>query len=309
MGLGKIQQGLIRAVFSENIAAGNIRAAVIGIIVIPTFLLVWQISKRIYTRIKRTFGGINAKKGCYVLKWSLKYDKLITRITWRKVMDLKAMFPNLNTMWVRWSAYEIMDYHDIRYLMPSPGAEAFHYNCAEQSEMLVADALELGRQITENAANVDRTCVAFTAHHGLLGLGEGKDAGPFSSDGMPPCYGAVNKKDYGEELKRFQTELQTLYRHFVSTRDGTEAFDTISAITGSLNYKLTSGQMPQLVWEADSLLSVLRLAYATLITTSSAPLKVCKNCGKVYYNPHAKSEFCGTKCRNYYNVKAFRARS
>ena len=37
-----------------------------------------------------------------------------------------------------------------------------------------------------------------------------------------------------------------------------------------------------------------------------APHKVCKNCGKVYYNPHAKSEFCGTKCRNYYNVKAFR---
>ena len=32
MGLGKIQQGLIRAVFSENIAAGNIRAAVIGVI-------------------------------------------------------------------------------------------------------------------------------------------------------------------------------------------------------------------------------------------------------------------------------------
>ena len=36
--------------------------------------------------------------------------------------------------------------------------------------------------------------------------------------------------------------------------------------------------------------------------------KVCKNCGKVYYNTHAKSEFCGARCRNYYNVKVFRER-
>lgn len=221
-------------------------------------------------------------------------------------MDLKAMFPNLNTMWVRWSAYEIADYHSVSYLTPSPGAEAFRYNCAEQPEMLVADALELGRQITESAADVDRACAAFTARHGLLGLGSGKDAGPFSSGDVAPCYRPVNDKEYGEELDRFEEEMQALYQHFVSTRDRTVAFDTIHAITGSLSYKLTSGQTPQLVWEADSLLNVLRLAYAALITTPSVPLKVCKNCGKLYYNPHAKSEFCGTKCRNYYNVKAFR---
>jgi ribosomal protein L32 len=223
-------------------------------------------------------------------------------------MDLKAMFPNLNTMWVRWSAYEIADYHGISYLIPSPGSEAFQYNCAEQPEILVANALELGRQITENADDVDRACAAFAARHGLLGLGGGKDAGPFSSGSVAPCYRPVNEKDYGEELEHFKAELQALYRHFVSARDGAVAYDTIPAITGSLSYKLTSGQTPQLVWKADSLLNVLRLAYAALITAPSAPLKVCKNCGKVYYNHHAKSEFCGTKCRNYYNVKAFRLR-
>jgi hypothetical protein len=225
-------------------------------------------------------------------------------------MDLKAMFPNLNTMWVRWSAYEIADYHGVSYLMPSPGAEAFQYNCAEQPETLVADALELGRQITENADDVDRTCAAFAARHGLLRPDGSKDAGTFSSGDVAPCYRPVNEKSYGEELERFKAELQALYRHFVSTRDDTVvAFDEIPAITGSLRYRLTSGQTPQLVWDTDSLLNVLRLAYAALITTFSLPLKVCKNCGKVYYNPHAKSEFCGTKCRNYYNVKAFREKS
>lgn len=221
-------------------------------------------------------------------------------------MDLKAMFPNLNTMWVRWSAYEIADYHGVSYLMPSPGAEALQYNCAEQPEILVADALELGRQVTGNTADVDRTCAAFAARHGLLGLGSRKDAGPFSSGA--PCYRPVNDREYGEELGRFKAELQTLYQHFVSLRNEATAFDTIPAITGSLSYKLTSGHTPQLIWELDSLLNVLRLAYAALVTAPSAPLKICKNCGKVYYNPHAKSEFCGTKCRNYYNVKAFRTR-
>lgn len=221
-------------------------------------------------------------------------------------MDLKAMFPNLNTMWVRWSAYEIADYHGVSYLMPSSGAEAFQYSCAEQPEMLVADALELGRQITESEDDVGRACAAFAARHGLLGLGGGKDAGPFSSGDVAPCYCPVNEMGYGEELQRFKVELQTLYWHFVSTRDGAVAYDTVPAITGSLSYKLTSGQTPQLVWEMDNLLDVLRLAYAALATTPAAPLKVCKNCGKVYYNLHAKSEFCGTKCRNYYNVKAFR---
>jgi len=222
-------------------------------------------------------------------------------------MDLKAMFPNLNTMWVRWSAYEIADYHGVSYLMPSPGSEAFQYNCAEQPETLVADALELGRQVTEDADDAGRACAAFAARHGLLGLGGGRDAGSFSSGDVAPCYRPVNGKEYGEEMERFKTEPQALYRHFVSTRDDTAVvFDEIPAITGHLRYRVTSDQTPQLVWETDGLLNVLRLAYAMLITSTGTPLKVCKNCGKVYYNPHAKSEFCGTKCRNYYNVKAFR---
>ena len=80
-------------------------------------------------------------------------------------------------------------------------------------------------------------------------------------------------------------------------------------LSGLLSYRLTSGPNPQLVWEVRSLESVIRFAYASMISAESIPLKVCKNCGKVYYNTHAKSEFCGTKCRNYYNVKVFREKA
>jgi len=224
-------------------------------------------------------------------------------------MDLKAMFPNLNTMWARWSAYEITEYHGVSYLMPAAGAEAFTYNCAEQAETLVADALDLGRQIIEDAPDTNRACAAFAVRHGLLGLGGGKD-GPFSKGDVAPCYRPVNEKEYGEELERLKAEFQTLYRHFLSTRGGPPAAcDEMPTISGGLRYKLTSGQTPQLVWEVDSLLNVLRLAHAAIITGPGASLKVCKNCGKVYYNAHAKSEFCEAKCRNYYNVRAFRERA
>jgi hypothetical protein len=142
-----------------------------------------------------------------------------------------------------------------------------------------------------------------------LGLGGGKDEGSFSSGDVAPCYRPVNGKEYGEELERFKTEPQALYRHFLSTRgNAATAFDEMPAISGNIRYKLTAGATPQIVWDTDSLLNVFHLAYAALVTAPSAPLKVCKNCGKVYYNSHAKSEFCETKCRNYYNVKAFRER-
>ena len=220
-------------------------------------------------------------------------------------MDINAIFSNLNTLWTRWSAYEVTDNHGIAYLTPAPGAEAFQYNCAEQPETLVAEALELGRQIERQSPDVDRACAAFAAHHGLLGLGGDTDAGLFSTGAVAPCYRPVGERDYGEAMERFKAELAGLYRHFLAGRGQAPAVN-LPAMTGGLSFKLTAGQSPQLIWTADSLLDILRLTYAALITAPSESLKICRNCGMVYYNPHTKSEFCGTKCRNVYNVRAFR---
>ena len=74
------------------------------------------------------------------------------------------------------------------------------------------------------------------------------------------------------------------------------------------SYRLLGGPAPQFIWEVRNMEAVICFAYASMITTEPMPLKICKNCGRVYYNSHAKSEFCGTRCRNYYNVKAFRER-
>lgn len=80
------------------------------------------------------------------------------------------MFSNFNMIWPRWSAYEVRTWHGVNYLMPVPGAEAIPYNCAQQAEKLVSNALELGRQVFLKADGLECLCTEFAARHGLLGL-------------------------------------------------------------------------------------------------------------------------------------------
>ncbi len=224
-------------------------------------------------------------------------------------MELKAMFPNLNVMWTRWSDYEVTDWEGIEYLVPAKAATALTYNCAEQPETMVADALELGRQLCLGAPDKNRLCAAFAARHGLLGLEADSDT--FSTDpAAPPSLRPLNSREYGEDLGWFQESFVKLYQHFLSVRGELTATPNqkVLDLSGELKYRLTGGQSPQLVWQVESMKAVLHFTYAALITSDKPTLKVCKNCGKVYYNTHAKSEFCGTKCRNYYNVKVFRER-
>ena len=227
-------------------------------------------------------------------------------------MELNALFPNLNVMWTRWSEYTLVKNGisgpHISFLVPAPGAAVLTFNCAEHPEDLVAEALELGRQLFLGTPEKDRLCAAFAARHGLLGLEADKDI-PFDDcPEMPPFCKPLNSREYGEEIGLFQAGFIELYQHFLSVRGELETAPNpqVMDVSGLIGYRLTSGQTPQLVWEVRSLQSVLRLAYAAMVTGEKSGLRVCKNCGKVYYNSHAKSEFCGSRCRNYYNVRVFR---
>jgi len=230
-------------------------------------------------------------------------------------MDLRSVFPNLNVMWTRWSEYTLttceMSGPYVSYLVPAPGATQLQFNCAEQPEQLVADALELGRQFVGGSPEKERLCAAFAARHGLLGLEVEKGFQAFIDDPhLPPNCRALNSQEYGEDVGLFQCCFLELYQHFQTTRGELKAepIPAVLDVSGLLSYRLTSGQTPQLVWQARSMESVLKLSYAAMVTGDKPGLRVCKNCGKVYYNSHAKSEFCGTRCRNYYNVKLFRSR-
>lgn len=234
-------------------------------------------------------------------------------------MELKNIFTDFNAMWVRWSAYEVADVLNGRYIMPTADATVIPYSSTESLQELLTDALNLGKAVYQKSDDIEYVCLAFVQKHGLLGLhkGSGNRVFPMKGGNISPARKEHSSQEYGEEFGHFTAEFQKLYLHFLSTRgelptqlpkhlQADLATLTAQPIPSGLSYRLTATCPPQMVWQPDDLLDVLRLAYGLAITDAVAPLKVCKNCGTVYYNPHQKSEFCSVKCRNYFNVKVFR---
>src|SRR5699024_11777080 len=77
------------------------------------------------------------------------------------------------------------------------------------SDLLVADALELGRRLRTGTPDKNRLCAAFAARHGLFGLArvnttDDPDGGPLSA--------ALDSRQYGEpidELNNGRSEEHT----------------------------------------------------------------------------------------------------
>lgn len=246
-------------------------------------------------------------------------------------MELKELFPNLNAQWVRWSDYEIAEVSGVPYIRPMKTAEPIPYNCAEKPEELAMAALNTGMKIRHAAPDSKRACLDFARQHGLLGLGTssttaqnlffgaGAQEEHVEAVGASPLYNGVFSRSYGEPLDRFEAKLSAIYAHFRAAqghinspaeqeklRNAWER-DFSDGVDG-LNYQLTFGEKPELLWKPQNLLTVLRLAYSSAVTDPAAPLKLCKFCGNAYYSTNPRSEFCSATCRNHYNVNAFRRR-
>lgn len=237
-------------------------------------------------------------------------------------MELKNIFPSLNAMWVRWSAYEIAEVLNGWYIMPSTDATALPYSSTENLQALLTDALNLGKAVYQKSDDLEHSCLTFVQKYGLLGLHKstGSRVFPMKGGNVSPARKEHSSQEYGEELSHFTAEFQKLYLYFLATRgelpeqlpkhlQSDLATLTAQPIPSGLSYRLTATCPPQMVWQPDDLIDVLRLAYGLAVTDTAAPLKVCKNCGMVYFNPHQKSEFCSVKCRNYFNVKVFRSKA
>ena len=141
-----------------------------------------------------------------------------------------------------------------------------------------------------------------------LGAGVERDPSASKDPAVPPRCRPLNSRGYGEDLGLFQLSFMSLYQHYLTTRGELAATPNprVLDLSDFPGYCLTSGRTPQFVWDVCSIMSVLRFAYVAIVANPVSLLKVCKNCGKVCCNTHVKSEFCGAKCRNYYNVKVFR---
>ena len=225
-------------------------------------------------------------------------------------MNLKDMFRHQTVSWATWADFIVIEREGVRYLAPEPSAMKMIYNCAQEPGELVADALELGRRLTLDTPEKDSLCAAFAARYGLLGLEQGNDTTPSKEADLQPSSRILGSDEYGEDLEQFQKAFKTLYRHFdaVGKMGAERPKYSAETLTGSLSFRLTGGAIPHFAWKIPSLQSFIHFCYSVLISSDRHSLKACKNCGRVYYNSNPKSEFCGTKCRNYFNVKAFRDR-
>lgn len=245
-------------------------------------------------------------------------------------MELKNILQNLNTLWVRWSDYEIAENRHVLFIMPTKSSDSITYDCAGQAEQMVVDALNAGQRILCGLPDAEISSLDFARRYGLLGIRPSlskaqklffgdSPTGKASAADASPVLNGVFSKSYGEPLERFQDKLAGIYAHFLAAHGGKnvplgrkklqEAWERGAADeSGRLDYQLTFGENPELLWKPQSLLTVLRLGYAYAVTDPAAPLKLCRFCGKAYYNTNPRSEFCSATCRNHYNVNTFRKR-
>ena len=134
-------------------------------------------------------------------------------------MDLKTMFPNLTVMWTRWSDYHVISQYGMHFLVPTPDATSLTYDCTQQPGSLVADALDLGRQLAANTQEADSLCASFAAHYGLLGLDyTGDTYGAAQGYELPASMCPLNSQKYGDDLGQFQMTFIELYQHFCTVR-------------------------------------------------------------------------------------------
>ena len=125
---------------------------------------------------------------------------------------------------------------------------------------------------------------------------------------------------YGEPLLWMAAWLMNLYHHFFCCKnhDNPDFSNDERMVMkhkasnfehSGIAFNLNATGQPAISWQFDSLKTVAETAYGLMLTDESTPLRICKNCGTVYHNPNARSEFCSVKCRNQFNAREFRKRN
>ena len=91
-----------------------------------------------------------------------------------------------------------------------------------------------------------------------------------------------------EETDPFMAEL---HRKAISVFDGNVP-----------TYHIELFDKPTLVWDFHSLLLMVQMMFSLMLTDDSRPLRSCKHCSRAFAAGHPNAVFCGSKCKNQYNV-------
>jgi len=102
------------------------------------------------------------------------------------------------------------------------------------------------------------------------------------------CTGAIL---YYEDLDTADEITLHLYRQ------GMAAFKGISP-----TYHVALLDKPTIVWEFHSLLLGIQMMFSFMLTDTAKPLRICRYCNRVFAAGHHNAVFCGSACKNKYNV-------
>ena len=129
-------------------------------------------------------------------------------------------------------------------------------------------------------------------------------------------YSIVFSRNYAEPMEWIEIILKEYYIHFSACKNyNTTENPAIKSLCEKrissfyefgLGFNIKMDEKPTMVWDFNSLKATIETVYAFSISAKKPLLKMCRQCGKAFYAPHGRSEFCSDKCRNQFNVYKFR---
>ena len=252
---------------------------------------------------------------------------------------MHRIFENSNTDWVHFSEYEYrLDSEGEVYIIATQESELKNYVPANIPDLILVDSLNIGKILAEkrDMVTVKSAILDFYRHYGVLGFmmesplpqevftpfgetsnGKIRRLNQFFLD-RPPTYDTVFSRSYAEKLDWVTQYFQDLYLHFHACSHIAECLDgdliveyarRIRAMQFAgigYNFYVKAGQPLSLDYNFPSLKSVIDTAYSFAVTAEAMPLKLCKDCDKVFFVNHQRTEFCSTQCRSKHNTRKFR---
>ena len=68
-------------------------------------------------------------------------------------------------------------------------------------------------------------------------------------------------------------------------------------------YHIALYDTPTIVWDFHSLLLGIQLMFSFMLADDENPLRICRNCAKVYVAKSKNQDFCGTEYRKLYDAR------
>jgi hypothetical protein len=136
----------------------------------------------------------------------------------------------------------------------------------------------------------------------------------------PKIYDIVFSRGYAEKLDWATQYFKDLYLHFgacyyIDRVEGDGLFTEYSRRIAKMTFPgigyhfyYKPGQALSLDYDFPSLKSVIDTAYSFAVTADPVPLKLCKDCEKVFFVSNQRTEFCSVQCRNKHNTRKFRSK-